>query len=90
MKYQYTKNFEIPELEENSEEEQFTNFDSFMAHHNTHQASEHIQQEYFSHLQGLDDDQYYTEIDRMDFSQSTLAAQCYKLNFFLFNKLYTV
>ena len=37
-----TENFEIPELEENSEEEQFTDFDSFMAHHNTHQASEHI------------------------------------------------
>ena len=42
--------FEIPELEENSEEEKFTDFDSFMTHHNTHQASEHIQQEYFSHL----------------------------------------
>ena len=32
----YTENFEIPELEENSEEEQFADFDSFMAHHNTH------------------------------------------------------
>ena len=41
------ENFEIHELEENSEEEQFTDFDSFMAHHNTHQASEHIWQEYF-------------------------------------------
>ena len=38
----YTENFEIPELEENSEEEQFAYFDSFMAHHNTHQASEQI------------------------------------------------
>ena len=57
------ENFEMPELEENLEEEQFTNFDSFMTHHNTHQASEHIQQEYFSHLQDLDNDQYYTEID---------------------------
>ena len=46
----YTENFEIPELEENSEEEQFTDFDSFMAHHNTHRASEQIQQEYNSHL----------------------------------------
>ena len=33
---------EIPKLEENSEEEQFADFDSFMAHHNTHPASEHI------------------------------------------------
>ena len=37
----YTENFEIPELEENSEEEQFADLDSFMAHHNTYQASEH-------------------------------------------------
>ena len=70
-----TENFEIPELEENSEEEQFAYFDSFMAHHNTHQASEHIRQEYFSYLQDLDDDQYYTEIDRADFSQYTPAVQ---------------
>ena len=71
------ENLEIPELEENSEEEQFADFDSFMAHHNTHQASEHIQQEYFSHLQDLNDDQYYAEIDRADFSQCTPAPQDY-------------
>ena len=70
----HTENFEISELEKNSEEEQFTDFDSFMAHHNTYQASEHIRQEYHSHLQDLDDDQYYTKIDRADFSQSTPAA----------------
>ena len=73
----YTENYEIPKLEENSEEEQFADFDSFMAHHNTHQASEQILQEYSSHLQDLDDDQYYTKIDRADFSQSTLVAQDY-------------
>ena len=38
----YTENFEIPKLEENSEEEQFADFDLFMAHHNTHRASEQI------------------------------------------------
>ena len=70
-----TENFEIPELEENSKEEQFADFDSFMAHHNTHQASEHIQQEYFSHLQDLDNNQYYAEIDRANFPQYTLATQ---------------
>ena len=75
----YAENFEIPELEENSEEEQFADFDSFMAHHNTHRASEQIQQEYCSHLQDLDDDQYYAEIDRTDVYQSTLAAQDYQL-----------
>ena len=50
-----------------------------MAHYNTHQASEHICQEYFSHLQDLDDDQYYAKIDRANLSQSTLAAQDYQL-----------
>ena len=54
----YTENFEIPELEENSKEKQFADFDSFMAHHNTHQASEQILQEYRSCLQDLDDNQY--------------------------------
>ena len=38
----YNENFEIPKLEENSEEEQFAYFDTFMAHHNTHRASEQI------------------------------------------------
>ena len=36
----YTEDFEIPKLEENSEEEQFADFDLFMAHHNTHRARE--------------------------------------------------
>ena len=75
----YTEDYEIPKLEENSEEEQFADFDSFMAHHNTHGASEQIQQEYCSYLQELDDDQYYAEIDRVDIYQSTPAAQDYWL-----------
>ena len=70
-KFQYRKF----QLEENSEEEQFADLDSFMVHHNTHQASEHIRQEYFSHLQDLDNDQYYAKIDRADFFQYTPAAQ---------------
>ena len=37
-----SESFEIPELEENSEEEQFADLDLYMAHHNTYQASEHI------------------------------------------------
>ena len=44
---QYTSDsFEIPNLEENSEEEQFANLDSYLAHHNTYEASQHIHQEY--------------------------------------------
>ena len=74
-----SKSFEIPELEENLEEEQFPNLDSYMAHHNTYQASQHIQQEYRSHLHELDNNQYYTKIDRAYYSQDSLAAQDYQL-----------
>ena len=74
-----SKSFEIPDLEENSEEEQFADLESYLAHHNTYEASQHIHQEYRSHLHALDDDQYYAEIDRVYYSQETLAAQDYQL-----------
>ena len=70
--------FEIPDLEENSEEEQFVNLESYMAHHNTYEASQYICQEYRSCLHAVDDDQYYMEIDRVHYSQETLAAQDYQ------------
>ena len=37
-----SESFEIPDLEENSEEEQYANLDSYLAHHNTYQASQYI------------------------------------------------
>ena len=40
--YQTQRNFdraEIPDLEENSEEEQYADLDSYLAHHNTYEAS---------------------------------------------------
>ena len=40
----------IPDLEENSKEEQFTDLDSYLAHHNTYEASQYIRQQYRSHL----------------------------------------
>ena len=69
---------EIPDLEENSEE-QFADLDSYLAHHNTYEASQYICQEYRSHLHALDNDQYYTEIDRSYYSHETPAAQDYRL-----------
>ena len=69
----------IPDLEENSKEEQFTNLDSYLVHHNTYEASQYIHQQYRSHLHALDDDQYYVEIDRSYYSYDTLAAQDYRL-----------
>ena len=50
-----------------------------MAHHNTYQASQHIRQDYQSCLHELDDNQYYTEIDRAYYPQETPAAQDYQL-----------
>ena len=65
---------EIPELEEDSDQDQFTDLDTFITHHNTHQKSEQIHQEYFATLQNLSDDGYYAEIDRAEFLNHTLAS----------------
>ena len=37
---------EIPQLEENSEEEQYPDLDSYLTHHNTFDASQHIRRDY--------------------------------------------
>ena len=37
-----SEGIKIPNLEENSEEEQFANLDSYLAHHNTYEASQYI------------------------------------------------
>ena len=71
-----SQSLEIPELEDNSEEEQFADLDSYLAHHNTYEASQYIRQEYRSGLHTLDD-QYYAEINRAYYSQETPAAQDY-------------
>ena len=60
---QHFESFKIPDLEDNSEEEQFANLELYLAHNNTYKASQHVCQEYRSRLHDLDDDQYYTEID---------------------------
>ena len=67
----------IPDLEENSEEEQYTDLDSYLAHHNTYEASRYIHQQYRSHLHALDDETYYEEIDKLYDSYGTPAAQDY-------------
>ena len=74
-----SERIEIPNLEENSEEEQFADLDSYLAHHNTYKASQYIHQEYRSHLLALDDDQYYMDINKSYHSYETLAAQDYQL-----------
>ena len=69
---------EIPDLEENSAEEQYADLDSYLAHHNTYEASRYIRQQYRSHLHALDDEMYYEEIDKLYDSYGTLAAQDYR------------
>ena len=70
---------EIPDLEENSEEEQYADLDSYLALHNTYEASRYIHQQYRSHLHALDDEMYYEEIDKLYDSYGTPAAQDYQL-----------
>ena len=76
---QDSESVEIPNLEENSEEEQFADLDLYLAHHNTYEASQHIYQDYRSCLHSLDNDKYYTEVDQAYYSYGTLAAQDYRL-----------
>ena len=68
---------EIPDLEENSEEEQYADLDSYLAHHNMYEASQYIHQQYRSHLLALDDEMYYEEIDKLYDTYDTPAAQDY-------------
>ena len=70
---------EIPQLEENSEEEQYPDLDSYLAHHNTFEASQHICQDYRSQLLPLDNEKYYEEVDRAYYTYGTLAARDYWL-----------
>ena len=69
----------IPDLEENLEEEQFTDLDSYLVCHNTYKASQRIHQDCRSHLLALDDDKYYVEVDRAYYSYGTPAVQDYWL-----------
>ena len=53
---------EIPQLEENWDNGQFTDVDTNLINrHNTHSESERIRKEYTQHLLDLSDNQYYSE-----------------------------
>ena len=70
---------EIPQLEENSEEEQYQDLETYLTHHNTFEASQCICRDYRSRLLVLDDDKYYQEVDRAYHTYRTPAAQDYML-----------
>ena len=49
---------EIPQLEENSEEEQYQDLQTYLTHHNTYKESQCICRDYRPRLLELDDDRY--------------------------------
>ena len=69
---------QIPQLEENSEEEQYQDLDTYLTHHNTFETSQCIRQDYRSRLLTLDEEKYYEEVDRAFYKYGTLAAQDYR------------
>ena len=70
---------EIPQLEDNSEGEQYQDLETYLSHHNTFEASQRIRRDYRSRLLTLDDDKYYQEVDRVDHTYGTPPAQDYRL-----------
>ena len=69
----------IPQLEDNSEGEQYQDLETYLTHHNTFEASQHICRDYRSRLLALDDDKYYQEVDRVYNTYETPPAQDYRL-----------
>ena len=69
---------EIPQLEDNSEGEQYQDLETYLSHHNTFGASQHICRDYRSRLLTLDDDKYYQKVDRVYNTYGTPPAQDYR------------
>ena len=77
--YPNLESAEIPQLEDNSEGEQYQDLETYLSHHNTFKASQCIQKDYGSRLLALDDDKYYQEIGRVFDSYGTPPVQDYRL-----------
>ena len=70
---------EIPQLEDDTEEEQSQDLQTYLNHHNTYEESQCIHRDYRAWLLELDDDRYYQEIDRAYQTYGPLPAQDYIL-----------
>ena len=68
---------EIPQLEEDTEEEQSQDLQTYLTHHNTYKESQHIHREYSARLLELDNNTYYQEIYRAYQTYGPLPAQDY-------------
>ena len=69
----------IPQLEDNSEGEQYQDLETYLSHHNMFEASQCICRDYRSRLLALDDDKYYQEVDRVFDTYRTPPVQDYRL-----------
>ena len=69
----------IPQLEDNSEGEQYQDLETCLSHHNTFEASQCIHRDYRLRLLALDDDKYYQEVDRVFDTYGTPPVQDYRL-----------
>ena len=70
---------EIPQLEDDTEEEQPQDLQTYLTHHNMYEESQCICRDYRARLLELDDDRYYQEIDRVYQTYGPLPAQDYIL-----------
>ena len=68
---------EIPQLETDPKEEQFSDLQTYLIHHNTYEESQCICREYRARLLELDDNRYYQEIDNAYETYGPLPAQDY-------------
>ena len=68
---------EIPQLKDDTEEEQSQDLQTYLTHHNTYEESQCIHRDYRAKLLELDDDRYYQEIDRAYQTYGPLPAQDY-------------
>ena len=68
---------EIPQLEDDTEEEQSQDLQTYLTHHNMFEESQRIHRDHRAKLLELDDDRYYQEIDRAYQTYRPLPAQDY-------------
>ena len=68
---------EIPQLEDDTEGEQYLDLQTYLTHHNTYKESQRIHSDYRARLLELDDDRYYQEIDRVYQTYRPLPTQDY-------------
>ena len=70
---------EIPQLQDDTEEEQFQDLQTYLTHHNTYKEIQRIHSDYRARPLELDDDRYYQEIDRAYQTYGPLPVQDYIL-----------